>query len=249
MRKSISRAESRSRRLLSAAQYFHQEDVCHQLIQYMKLDPLLLPSIAEIRKRSQALAMLDAILCPEWEDRYFSFNAHWGEGEQMGSMRNGSGDEWFILFGAFGAAIKGVAHESEMASNSQFSQEIQRQVPHSFASFLHEPAFSMQSASYCYWRAASDETWHQVMLPDAELAKADDGSAEYLALLIEPASSFVEYVNAYYELDIPLEIAERIYAYQPLDRQTISTLNGQIVNAEAEELAAEIGYPVARLDA
>lgn len=223
--------------------------VRHQQILYMKLDPLLLPSLAEIRKRSQALAMLDAIICPEWEDRYFSFNAHWGENEQMGSMRNGSGDEWFILFGSFGAAIKGLAHESEMASNRQFVQEIQRQVPHSFASFLHEPAFSMERASYCYWREASDETWHQVMLSDSAMANVDDGSADYLALLTEPASSYLEYANWYYELDIPLEIVERIYAHQPLDRQMISTLKGQATNAEAEEFAAEIGYPVAKYDA
>ncbi len=35
--------------------------------------------------------------------------------EMMASMRNASGDEYFILFTAGGAAIKGFAHESPMA--------------------------------------------------------------------------------------------------------------------------------------
>jgi hypothetical protein len=56
---------------------------------------------------SKALAMLDAILSPEWEYRYYSCNGKWAPGETMASMRNGSGDGYFILFNGHGAAIKG----------------------------------------------------------------------------------------------------------------------------------------------
>jgi len=48
------------------------------------------------------MAMLDAILMPEWEYRYYSFNAQRGEGEMMGSMRDGAGDEFFALFNGHG---------------------------------------------------------------------------------------------------------------------------------------------------
>ncbi len=51
-----------------------------------------LSTIERLRKLSQALATLDAILCPEWQYRYYSFNAQWDVGEMMASMRNGSGD-------------------------------------------------------------------------------------------------------------------------------------------------------------
>jgi hypothetical protein len=59
--------------------------------------------------------MLDAILEPEWEYRYYSFNSRWSPGEMMASMRDGSGDGYFILFDKHGAAIKGFAHESIMS--------------------------------------------------------------------------------------------------------------------------------------
>lgn len=39
------------------------------------LDPATLPDIATLRQRAKALAMLDAIVSPEWEYRYFSYNA------------------------------------------------------------------------------------------------------------------------------------------------------------------------------
>ena len=151
----------------------------------MHLDPKLLPNIASLRRRSQALAMLDAIVCPEWEDRYYSFSARWSETESMGSMRNGSGDDWFILFGGFGAAIKGLAHETSIAGDKVFASEVQRQVPQTFASFLAEAAFGMDWLSYCYWRAPEDSSWQRVVHPDPALCMSEDGSNEYLALLVE----------------------------------------------------------------
>ena len=57
--------------------------------------------------------MLDAII-PEWEYRYYSFNAHWGPGEVLASMRNGSGDEYYLLFSSAGAILKRFAHEAPM---------------------------------------------------------------------------------------------------------------------------------------
>lgn len=64
-----------------------------------------LPDVEGLRKLTQSLAMLDAIMSPEWEDRYYSFNSQWDAGEMMASMRNGSGDEYFILFGPHGARL------------------------------------------------------------------------------------------------------------------------------------------------
>ena len=52
-----------------------------------------LPNIESLRRQMQTLALLDAILEREWEYRYFSFNCRWSNTEQMGSMRNGSGDD------------------------------------------------------------------------------------------------------------------------------------------------------------
>lgn len=70
------------------------------------------PSIAALRRLTRSLAMLDAILSPDWEFRYYSFNAAWGAGEMLASMRNGSGDYWFALFCREGVALHGLAHEA-----------------------------------------------------------------------------------------------------------------------------------------
>ncbi|MBU2569645.1 MAG: hypothetical protein KJ725_06315 [Gammaproteobacteria bacterium] len=78
-----------------------------------------LPSIDEVKKRSQGLALLDAIIMPEWDYRYFSFNCNWdGDGNEMiASMRDGSGNEYFLHFTHEGIAGK-VFFEASLADAS-----------------------------------------------------------------------------------------------------------------------------------
>jgi len=189
--------------------------------------------------------MVEAIVSPEWEDRYYSFNASWGEGEEMASMRNGSGDDWFLLFGPFGAAIKGLAHETPLAGSKAFAATVQDQVPKSFSSFLSEPAFGMDWLSYCYWRNPDDSAWLKVSPADSTTQNADDGSEKFLALLLEPASSYVEFAEWYYEKTLPLEFVERIYRHERLTEELVTSLNPELAFSEAKAFAAEIGYPVA----
>lgn len=48
----------------------------------------------------KGIAALDAMLWEEWQDRYYSFDHAWNTsaGQRMASMRNGEGDEWFMVF-------------------------------------------------------------------------------------------------------------------------------------------------------
>jgi len=110
-----------------------------------------LPNIESLKKLSQSLAMVDAIMSPEWESRYYSFNSKWGEGEMMASMRDGSGDEYFILFNPHGAILKGFAHESPMSPYATASGKpwagVLDSVPDEFQDFLSEPAFLIEDTT------------------------------------------------------------------------------------------------------
>ncbi len=44
-------------------------------------------------RRCVSLAVLDAIMSPDWQYRYYSFDAAWGDDAMMASMRNGQGDD------------------------------------------------------------------------------------------------------------------------------------------------------------
>jgi hypothetical protein len=91
--------------------------------------------------------MLDAIMSPEWESRYFSCNSSWAPGEEMASMANGSGDAWSIVFSAVGAFIRGFDHESAMSpagNDDELWPGLVDTVPAVFAACLDEPAFSYE---------------------------------------------------------------------------------------------------------
>jgi hypothetical protein len=200
------------------------------------MSPDLLPSIMELSRITQSLAMLDAILSPEWDYRYYSFNSAWGPGEEMASMRDGSGNDWFLLFNSAGAALKGFDHE--LASDRSFPQNIQDQVPADFSSFLNEPAFSMQHATFCYWRKTDDPSWSKV-----SGTLTDDGSDDMLALLVSTPSGYKEWAEGYFEVPVNVDAVLAIYAHRPLNDSVILALNPEAELDFTYAQALEIGYP------
>jgi len=100
----------------------------------------VLPSIPDLVRRTKTLAALDLILSPDWQYRYYSFNTAWSPSEQMASMRDGCGDEWWMVFNSNGcAALKGLAHESEAWSEGResLSLALQNALPSELADFAH----------------------------------------------------------------------------------------------------------------
>ncbi|MDM5180365.1 hypothetical protein PO883_24595, partial [Massilia sp. DJPM01] len=201
------------------------------------MTPICLPSIPELRAAAQSLAMLDAVLCPEWQYRYFSFNRAWAPGMEMASMRNGSGDDWFVLFDSVGAALKGFAHE--LTDDKTFSAKLQVQVPCEFSAFLSEPAFSMQDATFCYWRKADDSAWNKV-----HGTFQDDGSADLLSLLVGGPSGYQAWAESYYEIPVDHQAVSTVFGHAPLSDAIILALNPDAEVDVTYRDAAEIGYPL-----
>src|SRR5207253_7930739 len=134
-----------------------------------------LPDAPTLMHLLQSIAMLDAILQPERQYRYYSFNARWSESETMGSMRNGQGDDFFALFNAEGAFIKGFVHDAAIVSQKVPAELFYRGLPLEFQECAKEPAFSPESVTFCLWRLNSQRSWSHSDIP---LPGADaDGSA------------------------------------------------------------------------
>ena len=54
-----------------------------------------LPSIDALNKRMQEMAALDSIFSIDYGESQFEYHPHWDQHEQMGAIKNGSGDELF----------------------------------------------------------------------------------------------------------------------------------------------------------
>lgn len=160
-------------------------------------------------------------------------------------MRNGCGDDWFLLFDPNGAALKGFAHEYPLAGDALFAGRIQQTVPSVFASFLHEPAFSMNMASFCIWRRPSDAAWTVVSPASGRVSPEEDGSAELLAVLGGNPETYQTWAVDYYERTISLTAVQAIYQHRDLTEHLVATLNPELALADVAEDAAEIAYPEA----
>lgn len=201
-----------------------------------------LPGIEKVLQLSQALAALDAILCPEWEYRYFSFNASSGENQKLGSMRNGEGDDWLIFFNASGAVIKGFAHQSTMATDCPWPGVLDH-LPSEFDDFREEAAFSIPQTTFCLWRLFDDERW-SVGNIDFPKTTDPDGAHLLLPFLDGDPETYRKWGESYYAARINPRAVEHVYRHDPLNPFIIKSLNTDVQLDEVRREIQEIGYPI-----
>lgn len=209
----------------------------------MKLSWIHLSNL-ELKRLTKSLAILDAILMPEWEFRYYSFNSRWSDGEEMASMRNGSGDHYFILYLRDAVIIKGLAKESKsgiycLQKNAPWPG-ILLGIPEIFhEAFLNEPAFSMDETSFLYWRLSTNQEW-QTSVED--LTDSENGAQPLLQILDGNPKTYWQWAKLYYEKDIPLEVIATVYSGKPLTNQMIKLLNPSLEMNDLKADLDEIGY-------
>ncbi|WP_062651656.1 hypothetical protein [Streptomyces maremycinicus] len=210
-----------------------------------------LPGIADLRDLCRALAMLDAILSPEWESRYYSMNTKWADGEEMASMRNGSGNEYSIVFSSAGAYIRGFDHEAPMSPYGNDGEPwpgVIDEVPEPFKPFVEEPAFTDEDGvsvvTACLWRGLTDDRWHHGTIDFPDSAVDPDGAAGLFELLVDRSpEAFQRFAEDYYEVPVDLEAVSQVYALQPLLPELVSSLNPGVSLSDLAQDIREVGYP------
>lgn len=192
-----------------------------------------LPDCKKTKELLQSLAMLDAVIRPEWERRYFSFNSCWGpHGEAMGSLRNGQGSEFFFLFSDIGCAAKVYDPESPLGRKAKLEKD---QVPKTFSAFLNEPAFTINAATCYLWRAESESSWSVAPKAIKEIP--------FLAFLAGRGEYYRAWAEDYYEVELDQEPTDKVFDHTPLTKTLVHKLNPDASFSLVIEDAKEIGYP------
>ena len=204
-----------------------------------------MPDIPAFRRLTRSLAMLDAILSPEWEDRYYSFDSHWGPGELMASMRNGQGDHWFALMTDHGVVMHGLHHEAPMYRPDDPWPGLFAGLPPELSRSRDEPAFDARNSTFCIWRRTNAQAWERgpVQFPPGD---DPDGSAELLQHLDGRPETYVSFSAEYYGVEIPLDVVADVYRHMPLNSELVARLNPAVLLTDLASDLAEIGYPDVR---
>lgn len=213
-----------------------------------------LPDISTLLGRCRALAMLDAIVCPQWEYRSYSFNRRWADGQQMASMRTGSGDDYSIVFTPQGVFIRGFDHES---STSPWRTDprslwpgLLDGLPEVLLPQVHEPAFCYEGllqATFCLWRLHGDGAWHtgSIDYADADPVDADPDGAEWLLGILtdDTPQSYLLYAEEVFEIELESAPVEHVLAGRPLSDEVFRAINPDTSLDELSTDIDEIGYP------
>ncbi len=194
---------------------------------------LRLPSVEECRRIFRAAAVLDAMMSPEWEFRYYSYNAAWYESEEMASMRDGEGSHYFAWFGPHGLMIKGFDHELVEAGKTNIGVS---EVPGAVAEFLREPAFIGEETTFCLWRLPDESVWKS----DKPYSEED---VRLLRLLTGGAEHYQEWASWYYETEVDLAAVKRVFAQEPITEELLRSFNEESTLEDLDEELEEIGYP------
>jgi len=203
-----------------------------------------LPEPPVVARWAQALAVADAIMSPEWELRYFSFDAAWGDGEQLASMRNGQGDDWSITFSSAGAFLRGFDHEcslSPFASDPpRLDPRLLAGLPEPLCPLAEEVAFTLDDVpqvTLALWSVPALASWAWGREVD------HDGGAWLFDELDGRPETYRVFAREYYEKDVPLEALRHVFEHRPLTEAVVGALNPEASLAELLGDVRGIGYP------
>lgn len=199
------------------------------------------PPPEEVERRALALAVLDAVLSPEWEDRCYSFDRAWSAGARMASARNGSGDEAFMLFSQGECVFKEFLHEaprrlsvSEVRATAGTADQ-----PLLLEEFLAEPAFSMQSLTELGWYLPKARHW-TVMHSSGALT---EGSL-FRLLFQGGGFQYAAWASDLFERPVREDVVELVFQSTPLTPLLAQALNPEADWRSVHVEAAAMGYPV-----
>jgi len=206
-----------------------------------------LPGPDQVRRVSRALAVLDLVLGGD-DDMlpFFAFDGRWSATEEAALMRDGSGNEYSIVFSAAGAFAYGFDHESPLSpwgNGNKLWPGLLDGVPEVFHSARDEPAFcddGVPRATVCFWRTATDDAWQCGPVEGVER----DG-ADYLFELLADGrpEAYLTFAEDYFGVQLDIEPIRHVYALMPLTEYVVTSLNRERRLAGLAEGIAEIGYP------
>ncbi len=195
----------------------------------------MFPEHAVVKRISQSLAMLEAIIMPEWEYRYYSYNSKWAHHLEMASMRDGAGSYYFILFSGEEIVIKGF-NESTGINNgvAEYLKNLSQLDNALVKYYIQEPAFINDQISFFGFWDSTQRKWNGII----------DQNETMFEIFTDPVSCYYDFCLEYYENSYDKKIIQEIIDFKPLNQRMIKQLNPKLsINLLQEDLD-EIGYPM-----
>jgi len=194
----------------------------------------LIPIPIALKQICKSISAMEAIISPEWSNRYYTYQKNWTDSAELCEMRDGSGNQLLIIFDEDSVLINGFALESKMNGQS----DILSQLPQKFNEYISCDPIKNIGSTFCVWQTENDNEWQ---IGSIEFSK--DGSSELLQLLDGLATTFKNWAEGYYEIELELKEIEKIYNNEVLTKEIAIKINPKIKNFDQlKSDLYEIGY-------
>ncbi len=214
-----------------------------------------LPNGNDLKNLCKSISAIEAIICSDWEFRYFTYNRYWGHNQEVCELNNGQGDQINIFFNQHGIVINGFAHESPLNSwnsnteknggtsfknfykpkrnqtlkNQNIGKKIIAGLPTYFEEFIYGEPVKNIGTTFCLWQGVDNKNWHT---GDIEFLSDDDldGSAELLYFLDHNPGTYKVWAEEYYldqfeHFELNIKAIEAIYNQVMITKEIVESIN------------------------
>lgn len=164
-----------------------------------------LQPVNDLKDICKKLSLIEAIICEEWQDRYYSYDKSWNKDgkEECFIMRDGCGDEFLIVFRENTAIINGFAHESQISqfkleNNQKVWKGILNDIPTNVLNTISIEPFLSIGTTFLLWNNGTKWETNSYMIPDDGFG---DGRDDLLSVFNNPSQAYTKFALDYYELE------------------------------------------------
>jgi len=187
-------------------------------------------NIQQLKDKLKSIALLEAIISPEWEYRYFSYDSNWSEDEEMASMRDGEGNTWFSVFKKDIIFYKCISKDDGLIKNHK---DIKQMIPEKFNSFINEEAFHTNIATKI--SIFDNNKWLEFGISNV------NHIIDLKTIQHWKAIDYKDWADKYYEKDLDLTSIQNIFTHS-IDEHIVKSLNNELCFNDIEHEIEEIGY-------
>ncbi|MDT9591813.1 hypothetical protein RDV89_01945 [Nocardioides zeae] len=210
-----------------------------------------LPEPAELRRRLERLALLDAVLGDGQYPRY-TFDAAWSDGVAVGTFDDGAGDDYHAVFAGEHVLVRVFDHESTMSRYDEGKTwpGLLDGLPGELEAYLlderlnPEPGFAV--VTLALWRGPGDTAWRHGRLEPHD-GRAPEITSWPLDLVEEWVLDDV-YASLSHDhggVRIDDDAFDAVVEDRPLTAQMVRDLNPEADLERARAAALRIGRPLA----
>lgn len=194
----------------------------------------MLPNKESLQNVCKSLALLDAILCQDWEYRYYSYNKNWAENEECFTMRNGEGDELLILFKDRQCIINGFLSEEGCMDKHKLKEE----VPALFQSFIFGEPIITIGTTFCVWTDVFGN-WNA-----DDIDGLSQKYTDFMSAYTTDPRVYLYWAIDYYEIDnLNYDALNVVFNGKELNKEDVLNINEELEDwDQLKEDLDEIGY-------